>query len=567
MIIPEDVSLDTSVYWLNNQAGGWVHVLPPLSHRHLLCLTPYPSVAWMLGRSCRKLTRIAPDGGPVVASQSLGANVVSIDIDAALAQAPSSEWDGLVVHDPLGMVLNDRSFDRIATLTRHLAQRLGEKAFVSFTVANPYAPRRLVDVLRHRRAGVSRPASIAQCEALMADCGWPARLRRPLLLHEARVVQVLGDAGYRSSKNRDKPREKLKQWVFGQAGAQRWAPAYALVSVGRDCEPAVVDQLIERIGRAGGPTREGSAELKEYLVLSGHKAILTLGLPDDDEHDVVAILGGDSLAIERRRSEARTLEALAHLSHRLAGMVPRVLDSFPIDSGHCFVMNRVPGVTLDQESPALDRVTAAAADFLIELHTETARRERFDETLFELHILPVLQAACTRNPLIAPALTAWEAPLRRCLQALELPLVWMHGDYKIENVMYDPKSLALTGVIDWEHAMLPGLPLLDLLYLLHYNRVTRGATELDSFRGLLVAEDQTPDERALIDRYMAGLQLPAVARKALYALFFAHHIGYRLHLLSDAAYIRQVGHLIEDLGATLVQSESEMPLSPAPAVH
>ena len=43
----------------------------------------------------------------------------------------------------------------------------------------------------------------------------------------------------------------------------------------------------------------------------------------------------------------------------------------------------------------------------------------------------------------------------------------MHGDTKIENFMIEPKTNKVIGVIDMELAEFPGIPLIDLFFLIN----------------------------------------------------------------------------------------------------
>ena len=51
----------------------------------------------------------------------------------------------------------------------------------------------------------------------------------------------------------------------------------------------------------------------------------------------------------------------------------------------------------------------------------------------------------------------------RLLHADAQPPTWIHGDYGPQNLLYDPATLAVTGVLDWEFARL-GDPVDDLTW-------------------------------------------------------------------------------------------------------
>lgn len=557
MTLPDSLAgLDTSVFWLSNQAGGWVHLLPPLTKRRILCITPYDAVEWMLARECAHLTRV--DNGLAVQEERENTpNVERIGLTQLLdgEPPPDLQWDGLIVHDPEGEFVHRQSRDDIARLLAWLGPRLGPQAFVYFGVANPWSVQRMIHGLHRRRGGRPALCGIGEIEWLMRTAGWTSGTRLPLLLDGSRIFQVLGETGYRSSKNREKRRERAKEWLLGRRGATHLAPAYALLSLGGACEKPVLDQLLARAGLLNAPDGAGPAVLKEYLILNGHKAVISMGPAGDDRHDVVAIMAGDSLATQRRVGESATLARLAELGGVFEGMFPRTLDRFDIGAAHCFLVTRIPGVTLDQDTVALEAVTDAALDFLIRFHRRTASLVTLGPEALAKHAWPLVDAAKDRNAPIADDLERWKAPLRRCLEGLTLPLVWMHGDYKVENVMYDPDTRQITGVIDWEHAIFPGLPLLDALFLLVFNRIARGSHHVEAIDALFAGDQADELESARLTRYCSAMQIPPRAMRALNALFLAHHIGHRIHTYTDDAGWERIRRLVQRIGAKMEAEE------------
>jgi aminoglycoside phosphotransferase (APT) family kinase protein len=91
----------------------------------------------------------------------------------------------------------------------------------------------------------------------------------------------------------------------------------------------------------------------------------------------------------------------------------------------------------------------------------------------------------------------------------EHPHTLVHGDYKLDNVMYAPEAPELVGVFDWEMATL-GDPLTDLGWLLSYwrddgdpepaaPRFTRRFTERPGY----------PDRAELVDRWESATGIEA----------------------------------------------------------
>jgi aminoglycoside phosphotransferase (APT) family kinase protein len=131
-----------------------------------------------------------------------------------------------------------------------------------------------------------------------------------------------------------------------------------------------------------------------------------------------------------------------------------------------------------------------------------------------------------------PAMEALMAWLRgRSPSTDETTLI--HGDYRIDNLMYDPREPRVVAVVDWELSTL-GHPVSDLAYACmgyHLNLPGRGG-----LAGVDVAALGVPDEKAMVDAYCKATGRTEIAD---WPYFMAFGI-FRLAAIAQGVYKRSL---------------------------
>jgi aminoglycoside phosphotransferase (APT) family kinase protein len=132
-----------------------------------------------------------------------------------------------------------------------------------------------------------------------------------------------------------------------------------------------------------------------------------------------------------------------------------------------------------------------------------------------------------------------------------LPVVWIHGDYKLENLILDEGTRQVRAVIDWELGAPLGLPLADLFYLLCYKRVTEGEVDdvLDCVAPQLIEQNWGPD-KAMLANYLKLFDLDGAFAPLAVTVYVLQHIGLRYRYdANDAAAQRRLASALDSLDA------------------
>jgi len=450
---------------------------------------------------------------------------------------PNPPYDGIVIHDlDASIVRRARDEDDLPSLDELLKGAnaiLAPDGFAYIGMRNRNSYLRVRDGWRN--VADRRSLTPGAGKRALAAAGFPAVVSHPLLLEGARIAALIPESGYRSATGAIAFRERFKECALNKWGASRFASGYGLVAH-KDAAPrqSALDRLLNGRAVYGLPIPAGCHKLKRYLVLNTGKVFLSIGQGSSRYGEYVLILTGDSLPTLRRRREAKVLRALAARSLSLSRFFPRFVGEFSVDGAFCFVMREFPGFSIDRSVRWLDELTAQAVDFIARFHLETQCAATIDESVYSRLFGDLFRRAGVQNAPVALELASLEAAVRAVVMGMELPIVWFHGDYKIENLIFDDTTRDLLGVIDWELSEEHGLPLLDPLYLLIYNRILRESVDLLSALGSLVLQGLREDERSVFASYASHIPLSVSAQKVLQAMFFVHHIGVRNTYMYDS---------------------------------
>lgn len=566
--VQPDLAIDTRSYdWRVFDESGWVYLLPPLRGSRLLCVDPVGNVAHRLASEGADVTVVVAEGSPpwdaALLDPALRPTIHRLCFvgpeDVAGAGPEPARYDGLVFHDLAASHVSKQHVPALVRMLRGLARHLDAEAFVYIGARRLWSPWRLFassgnDAGQAGNRGVTR----RQLVDLVRAAGARTHEEHPYLLSGPNLVEVLGPRGYRSMKNRERPAERVKEMLLGPWLATYLAPGLGVVAYVGQRRASVIDLVRSRLASPGGQPHRPRPTLRQCLVLHAGKVVLGLGPPAVGASPVTVVLTGEAVAIRRREAEAVSLAGLAALPPRLSSLVPQWLGRIDVQGVQAFVQSTRPGVTCDQPVPFLRTVTHAAADYLVELHRQTSNRT--DRSRLPALMSALCTAGIERIPGLWESLSRLRETIGSSAAQLDFPLVWMHGDFKVENVMYDQRSGALTGVIDWELSMPKGLPLLDLLYLLAFNRMIRGQNRFEAFRALSLGEGLDQEECDLISDYLRRLEIPEAQRLPLAIAFVCHDIGCRIQwdVLPPAALRRAAGFL-DDLRTRLVAWQCSNP--------
>jgi O-antigen/teichoic acid export membrane protein len=261
-------------------------------------------------------------------------------------------------------------------------------------------------------------------------------------------------------------------------------------------------------------------------------AVLTVGPPAGASRAVVKLATSRTAALSLDR-ERLALGALA-ADDRLGAwrdLLPRVLAHGTCDATPYLVEGLIPGRTGTLARPGRDGptdVVARAAAAIAPLHRATAiGAVAGAECVHHWVDAPLRTLAGGGRASLSPgAIAQVRAELCDALAGRHVAVGWVHGDFVPGNVLVDPGSARVTGIVDWELAHPADLPLVDIATVLLAARMQRSRRELGRIVcDFLAGADWEPGEQAILDGAGAGLPGEAIDGRALVLLCWLRHVA------------------------------------------
>jgi len=107
-------------------------------------------------------------------------------------------------------------------------------------------------------------------------------------------------------------------------------------------------------------------------------------------------------------------------------------------------------------------------------------------------------------------------------------MVLFHGDYKIENILFDEKDYSVVGIIDWDLSEKMQFPALDLLYFILYSRrIKNHSSFIEECESIFLGKGFTDHEKKMIESYCDSFSISPSTFNIACILFLWHHFSFR----------------------------------------
>ena len=288
--------------------------------------------------------------------------------------------------------------------------------------------------------------------------------------------------------------------------------------------------LVPRILADGAPTLP--AAVRRSVVAGAQLTSTDIGIV------MLAGAGGESSAVVKlpltpaaARGLGRESAALAalHADARLGDW--RALLARPLASGMVLgrpyrVDSALPGRPVTVGEAGNWALADGAIETIHLLHRATATRVAGDAERWIDAPLRDLARHGPPPPPVAARVRRLRRELHDAVASREFSAGWIHGDYWPGNVLFADASERPAGIVDWESAGRPELPLHDVLHLLVSSRRAASGEQLGAIvRDQLAEWSWAPCQRRLLDRYASWRQDGSLSDRHALLLYWLRQVA------------------------------------------
>lgn len=177
-------------------------------------------------------------------------------------------------------------------------------------------------------------------------------------------------------------------------------------------------------------------------------------------------IASSPLASQQLTAEADALDELTQLSELAdwRNRIASVVDRGDHATGTWFTQSFKAGRPLSTIDTDAVQLVTAVATALHPVHAATSLLVKADAEVLSEIVTSPLETIQNWRPELAENLASIDADLRKQLTGRELTLSRLHGDYAPSNVLWDPETQTVSGIVDWKFGRQFLLPETDLVH-------------------------------------------------------------------------------------------------------
>jgi len=341
-----------------------------------------------------------------------------------------------------------------------------------------------------------------------------------------RIGEVFIKNGYKTIKNPFLLKQKLREIILHKYTYKIFSSdKLCLFSNTGDVTRTVVDNIILEVSSETGIKYDSIAR---FLVIP-YKVLVTVESRNGDCYIFLLLRGR-----EKNLRANNELEMLRFLNLSYPMLSPYLGESVATGvykNVEYIVYRQLPGIIVDAYFEQFHRAERSAFNMLMRVGDMSRSADKINKLRFyELtnNWFDTLEI-CKKNDMkFSDCIEDFRNKIFAYAVNEAIDLVLFHGDYKIENILFDPLDYSIEGIIDWDLSEKISFPGLDLIYFIIYShRVRENKSFTDVCENIFIMDGFNKHDINMIDEYCREFNISDKMFRVICALFIVHHYSCR----------------------------------------
>ncbi|VAW58911.1 hypothetical protein MNBD_GAMMA11-190 [hydrothermal vent metagenome] len=341
-----------------------------------------------------------------------------------------------------------------------------------------------------------------------------------------KINEVFYHKKYRSVKNPFLLTEKIKKHIFSPQALKFFSSNILDITIkGEHVHKSVIDNVIALVRKETGIV---FSDIFKCTVIP-YKVLVSVKSQTGDDYIFLLLRGADRNV--RANRELKMLNYLNDTYLKLSPFISKSVTCGIYKKIEYIVYHKISGVSIDAMFDQYAVAERSAFNMLLHIGEISRQKIVFDVELFHEMTgtwFDRLDNIDQSSDKFEKYLAMLNPALASYLQGKSCELVLYHGDYKIENLIFNTADYSVNGIIDWDLSEKHHLPGMDLFYLIIYSRrIKNGTSFIKECEEIFLKGGFHSDEQCMLDEYCKYFNISDDMLVIITVLFIIHHFSSR----------------------------------------
>ncbi len=296
-------------------------------------------------------------------------------------------------------------------------------------------------------------------------------------------------------------RERIKQKF---TGSKFFCPSFGIVS--RKC--AGGDNFVRKVLKTISGESGRTYELNRYHVMMKGNVVLDVADVNDASSGLIIKISVDDTSESQNDKNYTVLSSLQNndsIPVQIRRLIPRAAGKFSIDGQNIYLEEKIVGIpagSIVHDDRVKQEVLKHALNFIVGMHQATLVKAALSEKEYLQSIGGLVERVMRAGRAGQDAFHKLDLALRRVFVGREISRALKHGDFSFANMIIDPKTHELAGVIDWDNAEYDHPILVDLINLIESTYNLRNFELGHTVTKILLNNDISLQEQEITRSYL-----------------------------------------------------------------